>query len=473
VSAATELLSELSSAPEDASTAVVGGVGGVVGVVGVAGVAGVAGVGGVGQEGTRLLAGPRADEGPESWESHLDRLGPLPHAPAEQWRALVTASGLTGRGGGAFPLAGKLDLAARSPGVPIVVVNGSEGEPASRKDQTLLGLRPHLVLDGAEIAAAAAGAAEVVVYLHHGRPMVQRALERAVAHRLRVLPAARPVRISCAPDRYVSGESSAVVSHLEGRGARPRRLTRPVAASGVGGRPTVVSNTETFAHLGLLARGGAEWFRRAGSPAAPGSSLLTLTGDVCGPGQVVEVVSPVPLSAVLSLAGVREPPRAVLLGGYAGTWVDGWTAWGAPVDRDPHGPLGRALGCGLVGVLAADRCGVAETARLASYLAGESAGQCGPCAFGLPALAEATAALALAGGTRGRLRRLHDMTERVHGRGACGHPDGAVRLVESALDVFGAELRAHRRRRCAGCARPRPSAFPLPAPLPSGAGWQR
>ena len=421
-----------------------------------------AGFGVAGGAATRLLAGPPASAGAERYAAHLDRLGPAGHLGREpvELRSAVRASGLLGRGGGEFPLARKLDLAAASPGAPVVVVNASEGEPASRKDATLISLRPHVVLDGAEAVAAAIGAEEILVYLHRERAGVCGALVRALEERRRA-GAAASIRLVDGPDRYVAGEASAVVRFLSGGPAAPRRTELPPAAAGVGGRPTVVSNAETFAHAGLVVRFGARWFAQAGTDGCPGSTLLTLAGDVSAPGTVVEVVSPTTFGQVLHEAGgLAVPPRALLLGGYAGSWVDAAAAWSAPVDRHALGLAGLRLGCGLVAALGDDRCGIAETARILAWLAGESAGQCGPCALGLPAMATLMGTVADGRARRADVRELRRLAASVRGRGACGHPTGAAEIVESALDTFADELRLHVRGRAC---RATGAGLPLPA----------
>ena len=417
-----------------------------------------------GAPGTRLLAGPPLAAGPERLASHLARLGPLELSSRtpESLRAEVAASGLTGRGGGQFPVARKLETVARSPGRALVAVNSSEGEPASRKDRTLLELRPHLLIDGALVAARATGAGEVVVYLHRHRRAATAALEAALAER-EGLPVA--VRVVDAPNRYVAGESTAVVGYLEGSGALPARRPRPVASAGVGGRPTLVSNAETVAHLALLARFGPAWFRGAGSVDQPGSTLVTLAGQVALPGLVAEVLDPLPLGRLLAtVGGLDGPPQAVLVGGYEGTWVSGEVAWATPLDRGLLAAAGAPLGCGLLAVLGAGACGLATTARLLRWLAGESAGQCGPCVHGLPALARAFADLAGPWSTRRDERRVRGLIAEVHGRGACGHPTGAAILAESALEAFAGELRRHRRLGCPPVA----EGFPLPVARGSG-----
>jgi NADH:ubiquinone oxidoreductase subunit F (NADH-binding) len=400
---------------------------------------------------TRLLAGPAAIGGPESLDAHLARLGPL-ELPSDAGGVLelVRASGLVGRGGGEFPVAAKLAAAAGAGGSPVVVVNGSEGEPASRKDTTLVEHRPHLVLDGAEVAARAVGAASVIVYVHASRARAWSALRRAVGERNARSPAIT-VHMVEAPDTYVAGESGAVVSFLDGGAALPRRRQVPVAVRGVQGRPTVVSNVESMSHLALLARFGAGWFTMAGSPGAPGSSLLTLGGGVASPGLVVEILAPVRLGDVLRSHGALDTaPGAVLIGGYGGRWVGGDAAVDSPLDRAALRRAGVRLGCGLVAPLPAASCGLAVTARLLDYLASQSAGQCGPCVFGLAELAGELAAVVDGRATRGDLRRLSWKAAALRGRGDCAHPDGAVELLESALEVFGDDAARHARGRPCG-----------------------
>lgn len=173
------------------------------------------------------------------------------------------------------------------------------------------------------------------------------------------------------------------------------------------------------------------------------------------------------LGDLLARAGWTTPPAAVLVGGYAGTWVDGPAAWWTPFDRPGLERVGGRPGCGLVAVLPHGACGLAETARLARYLAGESAGQCGPCVLGLPALAGGWEDLA-AGRLRPRgVRRLVARASSVVGRGACGHPDGVAHLVDSALRVFAGDVDRHLGGGpCAGAGHPPVLAVPPGRPTP-------
>ena len=390
--------------------------------------------------------------GPASLAGHLVRYGPPPSPgltgqQRSELLAEVERSGLTGRGGAGFPAARKMAAVAGGRGA-VVVANGTEGEPASAKDKVLLARSPHLVLDGAALAAEIVGARTAVIVAHHSvREIVaEAATARASAAfdkvRFRIITAARG---------FVAGEASAVV-HWAGRGVPTPTATPPrLAERGLGGTPTLVQNVETLAHLALIARYGACWFRSVGTPREPGSMLVTVLGGVREP-SVLEVAIGTPVSEILDLAGGPSGPlRALLLGGYFGTWADAEAAATAPFSAAGLADLGAGIGAGLIAVLPDAACGLAETARVVRYLADQSAGQCGPCLFGLDAIAGQVQQLADGRTTDpGPLVR---WLGQVDGRGACRHPDGAVRLVRSALEQFTDELGFHGRGRCSGTAR--------------------
>jgi len=178
--------------------------------------------------------------------------------------------------------------------------------------------------------------------------------------------------------------------------------------------------------------------------------LVTVLGAVREPA-VLEIGLGTPLRDILELAGGPAGPlQAVLLGGYFGSWARAEEAAGLPFSAAGLAGAGAAPGAGLIGALPADACGLAETARVVRYLADSSAGQCGPCLFGLDAVAGQVEQLAR--GEHGRLPLLRRWLSQVDGRGACSHPDGAVRLVRRALRVFASELDQHHRGWCRGTA---------------------
>jgi NADH:ubiquinone oxidoreductase subunit F (NADH-binding) len=206
-------------------------------------------------------------------------------------------------------------------------------------------------------------------------------------------------------------------------------------------RPAIVHNVETLANLALIARHGSVWFRRLGVSAAPGTRLVTISGSVQRPG-VVEVVTGTAIAEILELARPLGPLQAVLVGGYGGSWIPRSDISTPYAPQELH-EIGASMGAGVLVALGTSSCGIAETARIACFMATESAGQCGPCLFGLPAIAEDLQTIVHGEGDRRTLDRLLSRCGFIAGRGACRLPDGVVRLVQSALRVFSADLEAH------------------------------
>jgi len=380
-------------------------------------------------EGLALLAGVA---GGPSLAAHRAAYGE-PSAPElGALLRLLDDVGLRGRGGAAFPFATKLRAAATQPGRPVVVVNLSEGEPASSKDSALARTQPHLVLDGAVLTARALGARQVHVVLPGDRPLTVAAMEAAMAERRD--QKVRLVRHEAAP-RFVAGQARAVLELMAGRPNLPVTAWTPEAVSGHKRQPTLLSNAETWAHVGHLLLTGPP--RGLGTDDEPGTTLLT----VRLPGERVavrEVEYGSPLAALLP-----EGDAPVLLGGFHGTWVTARTARRLTISVPGMRAAGCSLGAGLV--LAVEDCPVVWTQRLTRYLAGQSAGRCGPCRNGLPALADAIEAID-DGGSVGRVQELSGLVER---RGACAHPDGTVRLVRSLLAAYPDEVDRHGAGHCA------------------------
>ncbi|MBS45943.1 MAG: hypothetical protein CMH83_22775 [Nocardioides sp.] len=397
--------------------------------------------------GPLLLVG--VDDGP-SYAAHRARRGDLPVLTTDGVLDLVEAAGLRGRGGAGFPFARKLRTVAehsRAGRRPVVVVNASEGEPASAKDAALLTRAPHLVLDGAAVVARALGVREVHVVLPGDRPVACAAMTRAVGerhdHRLRW-------RLERADAHFVAGQTSAVGQLLEGRANRPVTAWQPDAVAGVRGRPTLLSNAETWAHVGVLALAGAAAYRSLGTADEPGTSLLTVTAPGHAP-HVVEVEHGTPLASVLPASAEGS---AVLVGGFHGAWLrpeSVESVGSVRVSRAALAELEVSLGAGVVHVPGSHVCPVDRTAEVVAHLASQSAGRCGPCFHGLPALADA--ADGVRHGRPGALARAEQLTGLVAGRGACAHPDGTVRLVRSLLTTYADEVLVHERGGCSVTAR--------------------
>ncbi len=414
----------------------------------------------------RLLAGVAGNAPTPDLPSHLAVHGPLalpergdPRWRSAMWRA-INESGLRGRGGAGFPSGAKWDGVRHSARRPLLVVNAMEGEPASAKDRVLLTHSPHLVLDGADVAATVVGAVEVVVCVADDSGPAAAAVEAAIAERTRASRSRIRVTVARPPGRYVTGEESALVSWLNERPARPVfRMDKSVPLR-VGRRAVVVHNAETLAHVALIARHGPHWFREQGTAEAPGSTLVTVGGAVQFPG-LLEIEMGTPVIDVLERAGMDPAPSGVLVGGYGGAWLDA-SRLDTPYAPGPLAAAGATHGVGILIALPHTSCGIAETARIARYMAGESAGQCGPCVLGLPALAGYLEQLWAGRADDGLIERILQCAATVDGRGACRHPDGVVRLVRSALAVFGDDARAHAAGRpCAGHLAGTVMAFPI------------
>jgi NADH:ubiquinone oxidoreductase subunit F (NADH-binding) len=410
----------------------------------------------------RLLRGIE-DGGRLTLAQHRRVHGPLPAPGRHAGAALldeVEASGLRGRGGAHVSTALKLRAVASRRRRAIVVANGCESEPASRKDAVLLGGTPHLVIDGAMVAATAVGADEAVLFVKRSDARVWGSVVRAVDERRESGSRGPALRLVAAGARYVSGQETAVIAQLNGRPGLPTTIPPRPFERGVRNRPTLVCNVETLAHMGLIARHGAEWFRAIGAASQPGTVLVTLGGAVARPG-VYEIAFGAPLTEVLRRAGgVTERPQALLVGGYGGTWLDAQHM--ADLTLSEGDPLLTAgsIGAGVLWVLGEGACGVQESARVLDYLAAESAGQCGPCLHGLHAIADVFDRVARGAALEDDRARLRRWGADVTGRGACRHPDGAARLLASALKVFADEIDRHQAGRCTASHAP---SMPLPS----------
>jgi NADH:ubiquinone oxidoreductase subunit F (NADH-binding) len=393
-----------------------------------------------------LLTGPPGAAGAESLLDHRARLGPLPGPSDTRLIPVLEASGLLGRGGAGFLVGRKWrSVAERSAAHAVVLVNGAEGDPLSTKDRNLMALRPHLVLDGAILAATAVGADEIVLYVGTEHSAARASLIRADAERSH--EQAIPIRLAAAPVGYVSGEESAAVHFVNAGDARPTNVPPRPYERGVRGRPTLVQNVESLAHAALIARYGDAWYREAGHAETPGTALMTVVGAVVQPG-VREIEIGTPLSDVAAGAGAsRDRSRAVLLGGYFGGWAGVDEAWDLPLDPAVMRPRGFAFGCGVVSFLSRAECGVTASGRILDFMARSSAGQCGPCVFGLRAIADATHRLATGTPQPDDLARLERWSGEIAGRGACRHPDGAIGFLRSGLRVFGDDFIRHQHRR--------------------------
>jgi NADH:ubiquinone oxidoreductase subunit F (NADH-binding) len=373
--------------------------------------------------GTLLLAGIEPGR-PAGIGEHLERWGVAPRLALEDLIARVAAHEVVGAGGAAFPTDRKLASLAGSR-VSHVIVNGAEGETASGKDGVLLGHVPHLVLDGAITAARALGAPRVIVRISVDRPDLASSLAIALAERRDALP----VELSLGPATFVAGEATAVIRAVTGGPALPADLGRPPSIrSGPARRRAhvLLSNAETFARMAVAARG-----------VVSASALASASGAVRDPG-IVELPASCTLADLAAAAGgLVGAPGVLVTGGWHGRWVpwDGLTA-GTELTRAALSELGGRWGAGAFVWIPEDLPAWDALAGIAGELARGTAGQCGPCWRGLPAVARALEAVAAQGGPRADIDGL---MAQVDGRGICAHPSAAVAALRSALDLIGGD----------------------------------
>lgn len=396
----------------------------------------------------------------ESLGAYRSDGGYLPLTDGAALLEVVASSGLLGRGGAAFPLAVKVRAVlehAKSAGVaPVVLANGEEGEPASLKDRWLLRHRPHLVLDGLRLAARMTGADQSYVYVSD--PAAAAAVEKALEELHESWIVEVPISVRTVDPAYVAGEETAAVRAIDGGPAKPTDKPPRPFQSGIGGRPTLVSNVETLANLPYLLREGAQEFRAEGTAASPGTFLVTLNGGGRAPG-LYEVAHGTPMRELLAHHGIpADEVRGALMGGYFAGLLNR-RVLDVTLCHEVVRGAGSGLGCGSINVLT-EECPVAVAAAVMGYFDRENAGQCGSCFNGTAAMHAVLAALRDGNAGDDDLVRLEHWSTFLPKRGACGTLDGAAKLARTLLDEFGDEVANHRANGCASCAT-------APSPLPS------
>jgi NADH:ubiquinone oxidoreductase subunit F (NADH-binding)/ferredoxin len=339
----------------------------------------------------------------------------------------------------------------------VVVVNATEGEPAAWKDKVLLTRAPHLILDGASLVARALQADEIAIGIADDG-VGERSLAAALAERRMPVP----TRVVTVPHRFISGEGGAMVNGINGEPHIPPGVKTRASDGGVSGLPTLLSNAETYAQLAIACRVGPVRFASVGVPGEPGTVMLSVGGSAARPA-VVECPTGTPLQEVLRMCSAPTGP-GVLLGGFHGKWISAEAAGRAEVSRKGLAEVGGRLGAGIVLPLGDATCPLGEVARVVQYLAGESAGQCGPCRLGLPDMARVMAEVASGTGSPDAVRAAAGF---VRGRGACSHPDGTAGFAVSAMDIFTEDIAAHARGD--GCGRPVKGVLPMPPGADGGA----
>lgn len=372
----------------------------------------------------------------------------------------IAESGLVGAGGAGFPAGRKWEAVRRAQGgEKFVVVNADEGEPGTFKDRPILERDPHLLIEGAALAAYAVGASQGFVYLRGeyrlARERVALALAEAreagaLGDRIAGTPFSFHLHLRLGAGAYVAGEETALLESLEGRPALPRVKPPYPSERGLFGRPTLVNNVETLAAVPTILEKGPAWYQSRGQNGSSGVKVYCLSGDVARPGNYELPRGITARELIFAYGGGLRGKRslkAFLVGGASGGFLPP-EALAIPLEISPLRAEGADLGSGAVVVVGAQDCLLDLARRETRFFAKESCGACDPCRLGTQALLK-------------ELDRLPDPVARSHAEarirelGAvladssrCGLGQVAANPLLSVLRHFPGEIAAHARGRC-------------------------
>ncbi len=334
-----------------------------------------------------VLGLERRDETLADYEARdgLEALRNLP--PLKLVIEQLKSSGIAGFGGAGFPTGLKWESVAKEPGPPYVVVNADEGEPGTIKDRYVMELRPHLLLEGTLIAMRSLGAREGYVYLREeyaaGRSRLERALDEL---RAAGLLEGLTLELVIGAGAYIAGEETAMLESMEGRRAMPR--LKPPFPSQVGylGRPTLINNVETLAHVPAIIRNGGAWWKALGRDGNAGTRLFSVTGAVAKPGCYEAPAGLTTRELVEEHAGGFTDEVGAIVPGGAASGILPPSALDVPLTRDGLREYGAGPGSAALQVFPASYSPVRLLAETMRFFAEESCQKCTPCRIGNRAL---------------------------------------------------------------------------------------
>ena len=402
-----------------------------------------------GEPGLRLLRRIAAGVDPESLDAYRAHGGYAALRRAfelgqEGVLREVAESRLLGRGGAAFPTGAKWEAVARQTVHPhYLVCNADESEPGTFKDRILMESDPFALVEAMTIAAYATGCEHAYVYVRAEYPVAHARLENAFAlartHGLLgddVMGTgfSFDIELRIGAGAYVCGEETALFQSIEGYRGEPRNKPPFPVEVGLFGKPTVVNNVETlFNVLDVVSDTGAV-YAQTGTEGSTGTRLFCVSGHVERPG-LYEVPFGTNLSDLLERAGAR-PPKAVLLGGAAGSFLRP-DQLDLPLTFEDARAAGATLGSGVVIVYDESADLVAAVLRIAEFFRDESCGQCVPCRVGTVRQEEALHRLAAGKANGNELEVLADLTAVMRDASICGLGQTAASAVASAMMNLG------------------------------------
>jgi len=373
----------------------------------------------------------------------------------------VISAELRGRGGGGFPAGWKWETTRNAPGEPkYVIVNADEGDPGAYMDRSLLEGNPHGILEGLIIGGYAIGAYEGYVYVRQEYPLAIKntslAIEQAREHGLLGEDLFGSgfdfdVTIHRGAGAFVSGESSALMSAIEGHVGEPRPKYIHTAAKGLWDKPTCLNNVETWANVPFIISKGAEWFRTMGTKGSKGTKIFSLVGKVNNTG-LVEVPMGITLRDIVYKIGGGIPKgkklKAIQTGGPSGGVIPE-SLLDLPVDFDELTAAGSMMGSGGMIVMDEDTCMVDTARYYVNFLAHEGCGKCVPCREGLRQMLNTLNRITSGRGQEGDVELLEELSEFMQQAALCALGQTAPNPVLSTIRHFRHEYEAHiRDKRC-------------------------
>jgi NADH-quinone oxidoreductase subunit F len=367
----------------------------------------------------------------------------------------VKEANLRGRGGGGFPAGIKWETTRNAPGHPkYVLVNADEGDPGAYMDQGILEGNPHSVLEGLMIAAFAIGSTQGFIYVRQEYPQasanIRLAIEQAKRYGLLgtdILGSGFTfdVQVHQGAGAFVSGESSALMTAIEGRVGEPRPKYIRTAVKGVWDRPSNLNNVETYANVPLIINRGATWYRSLGTEGSKGTKIFSLVGKVRYTG-LVEVPMGLTLRQIIFDigGGMRDGKRfkAVQTGGPSGGCIPEQYL-DVPVDFDELARAGSMMGSGGMIVMDEETCMVDVARYFTGFLADESCGKCVPCREGLRQMKRILTKITTGKGEEQDLELLEEVGSFMQDASLCALGSTAPNPVLSTLKHFRQEYEAH------------------------------
>jgi len=362
-------------------------------------------------------------------------------------------SGLRGRGGAGFNTGRKLRFTHGASGEEkFILCNADEGEPGTYKDRVIIQGDPHAILEGMAICGYAVGAKKGIIYLRAEYPYVADILKTAIlqAKEKGVLGDFQ-IEICMGAGAYVCGEETALIESIEGKRGEPRPRPPFPAVKGVFGKPTLLSNVETYANICPIILHGADWFSQIGTEKSKGTKVFAVAGDINNTG-LVEVPMGTTLREIVFKIGGGIPHgkqfKAAQTGGPSGGCLT-TDHLDIPMDYESLKQVGSMMGSGGLIVMDEDTCMVDIARFFLDFTRDESCGKCTPCRIGTTRMLEILTRITEGKGEEGDIEKLEALAHTIKAGSLCGLGQSAPNPVLSTLHYFRDEYEAHiRDKRC-------------------------